>query len=196
MSIRLTSAGTLLLATLLGLHPQPSMAQAFGQSFGGLQMSNDQPISIESDQLDIDDSSAVATFTGNVAVAQGETQLKTGKLLVHYVKGGENSGGALGAVPGGSNQIEKLEASEKVYVKSGDQVATADRATFNMSSQVVVMTGEVVLSQGQNVATGCVLTIQMETGLASLQSRDCPGTETSGGRVKMMLTPGQGAAGN
>ncbi|MEF2550713.1 LptA/OstA family protein [Aurantimonas sp. A2-1-M11] len=168
-----------------------------GQSFGGLQVDGDQPISIESNQLVVDDAQAIATFTGNVQVEQGETELRTGRLVVTYKKDESADGQASrggGGLPGGSNQIERLEASEKVYVKSADQVATADQADFDMTSQVVVMRGNVVLTQGQNVAEGCRLTIQMDTGLARLES-SCDGVDT-GGRVRLMLTPGAGQATN
>lgn len=168
-------------------------AQGLGQSFGGLQMQGDQPIAIESDQLDVDDRQAVATFTGAVSVQQGETRLNAERLVVHYVRSGEDGQSApAGNMPGGSSDISRLEASGDVEIQSADQVATADNADFDMASQVAVLTGDVVLSQGPNVATGCRLTIQMETGVARLQSTDCPGGQTSqpGGRVRMLLTPG------
>ncbi|WP_245413926.1 LptA/OstA family protein [Fulvimarina endophytica] len=172
---------------------------SFGSSFNGLQVDGNQPISIESSTLDVDDKAAIATFTGNVTVAQGPTELRTGKLIVHY-KGNSARGGTTnastggGGLPGGSSSIERLEASDKVYVKSQDQVATAERATFDMASNLVVMSGDVVLSQGDNVAEGCRLTIRMDTGQAKLESANCDGASSGAGggsgRVRMMLTPG------
>lgn len=194
-------AGAVLLVGLALGALAPVQAQqtepGLGKSFGGLQVDGDQPISIESNQLVVDDAKAVATFTGNVQVEQGETELRTGRLVVTYKKdetGGSQPAGG-GGLPGGSNQIERLEASEKVYVKSADQVATADQADFDMGTQVVVMRGNVVLTQGQNVAEGCRLTIQMDTGLARLESA-CDGGAETGGRVRLMLTPGAGQATN
>ncbi|MEN3793187.1 LptA/OstA family protein [Fulvimarina sp. MAC3] len=175
----------------------PATAQegGLGTNFTGLQLDGDQPISIESSTLDVDDRAAIATFTGNVSVAQGPTQLRTGKLVVHYNNSGGGQGSPAGgssALPGGSSSIERLEASNKVYVKSEDQVATAERASFDMASNIVVMTGDVVLSQGDNVAEGCRLTIQMDTGKARLESSNCDGSNPgAGGRVRMMLTPGE-----
>jgi len=196
---RVVIAGAgLVLGLVMGM---PAVAQqtepGLGKSFGGLQVDGDQPISIESNELVVDDAKAVATFTGNVQVEQGETELRTGRLVVTYKKdnsGGNQSAGG-GGLPGGSNQIERLEASEKVYVKSADQVATADRADFDMASEIVVMRGNVVLTQGQNVAEGCRLTIQMDTGLARLES-SCDGGGGTGGRVRLMLTPGADQATN
>ncbi|SKA02999.1 LptA/OstA family protein [Consotaella salsifontis] len=172
-------------------------AQGFGNTFGGLQMSQDQPIAIESNQLDVNDADAMAVFTGNVQVTQGETLLKTGKLVVHYAKqaaGGDSADGkakpAAASLPGGGGEIEKLEASENVYIKSNDQVATAQQATFDMTTQLAVMTGDVVLTQGDNVAAGCRLTIHMDTSVARLESGNCGGAKGEG-RVRVMLTTKQ-----
>lgn len=175
---------------LTAFGPLGAVAQeGLGSTFTGLQIDGDQPISIESNQLDVDDGQAIATFTGNVAVAQGDTELRSGRLIVHYKKaeGEEDAPARGGALPGGSNQIDRIEASEKVYVKSVDQVATAEQASFDMASQLVVMTGNVVLSQGENIAEGCRLTIQMDTGLARLESA-C-GEAGGDGRVRLMLSP-------
>lgn len=202
-----------LLATILAASalaapfPSGAYAQAFGNSFGGLQVSGDQPISIESDQLDVSDAQGIATFTGDVTVTQGDTLMKTSTLVVHYAKDEKaadaKAGGAKAteakatpaaakgkaSMPGSTNQITKLEASGKVYIKSQDQVATADKANFDMQTQVAVLTDDVVLTQGDNVATGCRLTIHMDTSKARLESNCGKGSGSNGGRVKMMLTP-------
>ncbi|WAJ29028.1 LptA/OstA family protein [Antarcticirhabdus aurantiaca] len=174
----------------------PAAAQGFGQNFGGLQVSGDQPIAIESEALDVDDAQAVATFTGKVTVSQNETQLVADRLVVHYVRGAEGGAkpSAASAAPGGSGQIERLEAAGNVRVRAADQLASADNANFDMKSQVVVMNGNVVLTQGENVAEGCRLTIKMDTGVARLESACGGGNQGGNGRVKMVLTPGQGAA--
>ena len=48
--------------------------------------------------------------------------------------------------------IDRLEVDGKVYVKSDNQVATGDSGTFDMKTEVLVLSGkEVVLSEGTNV---------------------------------------------
>lgn len=164
-----------------------SLATAQDSRLTGLKLSGDQPIQIESDRLEVREAESVAVFTGNVTVVQGDTLLKSGKMTVHYAKSASNgeSGGSApvagGALAGGS-QIERIEVDDKVYVKSKEQVATGDRGTFDMATEVLVMTGkEVVLTEGPNVVTGCKLTVQMKSGQAKL--------EGCGGRVKSLLTP-------
>ncbi|KAA0968544.1 OstA family protein [Aureimonas fodinaquatilis] len=164
----------------------------FGENFGGLQVQGDQPITIESNQLDVDDANSIATFSGDVEVVQGETMMRAAKLIVHYVRKAQDGAQAVATsnMPGNSSDIDRLEAEGDVYVKSTDQVATANRADFDMKTQIVVMSGDVVLTQGPNVATGCRLTIHMETSVAQLQSRDCGGAAApAGGRVRMLLSP-------
>jgi lipopolysaccharide export system protein LptA len=52
-----------------------------------------------------------------------------------------------------------------------------------MKSEVLVLSGDkVVLSDGDNILTGCKLTVQMKTGLAQV--------EACGKRVMMSITPG------
>ncbi len=142
-----------------------SLAQNNKDQLTGLKLSNDQPIQIESDRLDVREAESVAEFTGNVKVVQGPTLLKAGKMIVYYVKG---DGGSAAT---GSAAIDHLVVSGKVYVQSETQVATGDDATFDMKSQVLVLSGsKVVLSEGENIAVGCKLTVQMKNGQAHLES--------------------------
>lgn len=174
-------------------------AQQSQSRMTSLNLSNDQPIQIESDKLEVRDNDRQAIFTGNVSVVQGQTLMKAGKMTVYYVgqamardgrkedKPAEAAPAAAGATPG-SADIERIEVDGKVYVKSESQVATGDRATFDMKSETLTLTGkEVVLTEGENVIVGCRLNVQMKTGQAQLDG--CGGSQ-SGGRVKMLLQPG------
>jgi lipopolysaccharide export system protein LptA len=140
----------------------------------GLKLSGKGPVQIESDKLEVREKENIAVFTGNVAVVQDKTLLKAGKLVVYYADDG-------GSATTGSAKIERLEASEKVYMKSDNQVATGDVGTFNMNSEVLVLSGkQVVLTEGENIATGCKLTVHMDSGQAQLDG--C-------GRVSMVVSP-------
>ncbi len=198
-SARFTAAAAVLL--LAGLC-SPVLAQSGSSgTMSGLKLSGDKPIQIESDKLEVRQNENLAIFTGNVSVVQGPTLLKAGRMKVYYVqkdgalgdkaqsgeakageaKAGEAAGGGVSPMSAGAN-IDHLEIDGKVYIKSDDQVATGDSGTFDMKSQVLVLSGKkVVLSQGPNVLVGCKLTVQMQTGLAQV--------DACGGRVMMSLTP-------
>ena len=176
--LSLTSAG-LILAMLV-----PAAAQE-GSRMTGLKLDGDQPIEIESDQLEVRESDNVAIFTGNVSVVQGPTLMRSGKMTVFYAREG-------GSATTGSADIDRLEVEGKVYVRSETQVATGDRGSFDMKSETLVLTGkEVVLSEGENVVVGCKLTVQMATGRAQLDG--CGGEAAGGGRVRLLLKPGSQA---
>lgn len=142
----------------------------------GMALSNDKPIQIESDQLEIQDTEKKAYFTGNVRVVQGATTMRAGKMTVFYL--GEGS-----SVTSGNTKIDKILLADTVHLSSGNQNATADEGEFQMASQTFELKGKkVVLSDGPNVFTGCRLTVQMKTGAAKL-------SPCSSGRVQILLDP-------
>ncbi|MEK1925022.1 LptA/OstA family protein [Rhizobium giardinii] len=166
-------AGTFILLSLFA--STPLAAQETTSKMKGLQLSNDEPIQIESDKLEIKDPESKAIFTGNVKVVQGTTTLQAGSMVVYYKKGG-------GAISSGNADIDRIEVDKKVFLQSGTQQATADSGEFNMTAQTLVLKGkQVVLSEGKNVFTGCQLNVQMDTGEAQL--------EACGGRVQIQLDP-------
>ncbi len=153
----------------------PALAQDAQSRLSGLKLSGDEPIQIESDKLEVREADSVAIFSGNVSVVQGPTLLKAGKMTVYYAKGG-------GSATTGSANIDRLEVEGKIFVKSETQTATGDKGTFDMKTEIMTLTGEkVVLTEGENILTGCSLTANMKTGLAELGG--------CGGRVKTLLTP-------
>ena len=169
------AAACLAVLFVLPIMAQHAAAQVNERRIQGLQLSGDQPIQIESDQLRINEASAQADFTGNVKVVQGDTVLKAGAMTVHYSKNG-------GSVSSGGADIESINVRQKVLLQSRTQTATADEGTFNMRSEVLVLTGkEVVLTEGDNVFIGCKLTVEMKSGLARLDS--------CGRRVMIQLDP-------
>jgi lipopolysaccharide export system protein LptA len=161
-------------------------AQNTAQSrLSGLKLSGKDPIQIESDKLEVRDADKIAIFSGNVSVVQGQTLLKAGKMTVYYA-----DDGAGGSATTGSANIDRLEVENKIYVKSGTQVATGDKGIFDMRTEVLTMTGsQVVLSEGPNVLVGCRLTADMSTGEAQIEGC-ADGGKPGSGRVQVSITPG------
>ena len=164
----------------------PSMAQDGSQvPFGSLQLSSGkEPVKIDADRLEMRDKDGIAIFTGNVSVVQGDTTLRSGQMTAHYNKDGqEQQAGTAGLASSG---IDRLDVSGKVYLKSGTQVATGDTGTFDAKTQMLTLEGsKVVLTDGDNIATGCRMTANMNTGKAFLEA--CKGA--SKGRVSIIMSP-------
>ncbi|RDJ15890.1 LPS ABC transporter substrate-binding protein LptA [Rhizobium grahamii] len=172
-----------------------ALAQATTSQMDGLKLNRDEPIQIESDKLEIHDQEHTADFTGNVKVVQGKTTLQAGHMTVYYKpKADPNAAPAAGAkkaapaqntsasISSGNTDIDHIVVTDKVYLTSGTQTATADNGSFDMAKQLFILKGDkVVLTDGPNVFTGCQLTVHMETGQAQLDS--------CGGRVQIQLDP-------
>ncbi len=155
-----------------------AQAQSVG-AFSGFRSGDKSPIQIEADKLKVIDKQAMAIFTGNVKVVQGKSLLKADELKVFYTKGDKSKKVQ-------NNSIKRLEVSGTVYVRSEDNEATSDKGSFNMKTEDVELIGNVVLTQGKNIMTGCRFRANLKTGIARMDS-NCG---KKAGRVKMLFEPG------
>ena len=160
----------------------------------GFQQNRGQPVKIEAARLEVRDKDKIATFTGNVKVVQGDTTMHCKVLVVFYEKKDEAQGAQAGAPgapmqaaapgPGGSSQINRLEAKGNVVVTQKDQTATGDTGLFDMKSNTVTMTGNVLVSQGPNVLRGERLVVDLTTGVSRVDAG------ASNGPVRMLIQQG------
>lgn len=164
-------------------------SQNMTNSFSGFSQNSDEPIQIEANQLDIYDKENKAIFSGNVVVVQGVTTMKTKLLKVFY----QNRTGKV--VPNQNNNknksIKRLEASGGVVVvtSTDNQAASADFATFKMATQMIIMCGSVVVSQGKNIMKGEQLEVNLETRESRFVANNNCKVSKDGGRVKGILFP-------
>jgi lipopolysaccharide export system protein LptA len=158
----------------------------------GFQQNRGQPVQIEAARLEVRDKDKVATFTGNVKVVQGDTTMHCKVLVVYYEKKDEPQAAAGGGQPmpaaapgpGGSSQINRLEAKGSVVVTQKDQTATGDTGLFDMKANTVTMTGNVLVSQGPNVLRGERLVVDLTTGVSRVDAGN------STGPVRMLIQQG------
>ncbi len=163
-----------------------------GTTLNGLKLSDSKdPVAIDAGKMEVRDKEGLIILTGNVSVKQGDIILRAGRMQVHTGKnkgGDDKAKGGIGGLSGSglnAGGIDKIEVDGKVYLKSGTQVATGDAGTYDAKSQTMVLTGQkVVLSDGDNIASGCKLTANTQTGKAFLES--CKGQS---GRVSIILSP-------
>lgn len=155
----------------------PNALQGFSQN-------RNQPIRIESVSLEVRDKDKVATFIDDVRVTQGDTILESRRLVVYY-DGDAGSVGRPGGGAGGNQQIRRLEAKGGVVVTQKDQTAVGDEGVYDMATNRMTLTGNVVVKQGQNVIRGHRLWVDLETGMSRVEA----GTGGSG-RVQGVFLPG------
>jgi len=170
-------AATMALGGAASAEERKSGAGTLPNGYQGLGVSSTDPIQFEAESLEVREQESLAIFSGNVVVRQKQTVLKTDRLTVYYEK---DPGAAGGADPTqGGQQVRRLEATGKVLVTSGPQTASGDGAVFDTKENTIVVTGNVVLTQGDNVIRGPKLVIDIDSGQAKM----------AGGRVQMLIEP-------
>ena len=155
---------------LLGLGSASASAQALkGHNANG-------PVDVEADRIEVQDRADRAVFAGNVRVKQGGLFLNAARLTVAYVTRG-----------GGGPQIQRLDASGGVTVKSASETARGDFAIYDLNRRLITMLGAVTLNQGANVVRGGRLVIDLNSGRSVIDGAAVGGTPgtigQSGGRV-------------
>lgn len=162
----------------------PNALQGFSQN-------RDKPVKIEAATLEVRDKEKQATFSGDVKVTQGDTGLRCKSLVVFYEQDGESEKGktlqAATPGPGGQQRIKRLEARGGVVVTQKEQTATGDMGLFDMKTNTVTLTGNVVMTQGQNVLRGDRLMVDLTSGVSRVEAG-----KNGQGRVQGLFLPGSG----
>ena len=169
-----------------------AIAQAPLSAFEGFSKNRGHPVKITAAALEVHDKDKVATFSGDVVVTQGDTVMRCQFLTVFYdadAVGKEakatpkapSKGAAKSAPPpagsGQQQQIRRMEATGGVVVNQKDQTATGDRADFDMPTNTVILSGNVVVTRGQDVLRGQKMVVNMTDGVSRIE----------GGRVDALI---------
>lgn len=137
----------------------------------GFSKNRNEPIKIQAATLEVRDKDKVATFSGDVYVVQGDTDLRCKVLVVFYEdEPGKPGMPAAQPGPGGQQQIRRMEAKGGVVVhqKDASQTATGDNGEFEMRANTVTLTGNVVVTKGQDVMRGQKLVVDLTTGVSRM----------------------------
>lgn len=145
--------------------PTIAFAQGAALSFGALKQDTSQPVQITADSLTVNQTDGTAVFEGNVMAIQGEMRLGAARIEVMYQDGGTG--------------IETLRALGGVTVVSATDAAESSEALYTIATGDLVMTGDVLLTQGQNTITGERLVVDLKAGTGRME-----------GRVQTVFTPG------
>ncbi len=160
----------MLRASLLGLclalpvHAVVAQGTAQGTQvpLAGFKTDPSAPIQVTADKLQVNQADGTALFSGNVIVGQGKMRLSADKVHVTYAK----------ASDGQKGKIQTLEASGGVtLVTSPAEAAQSKTAVYTLEDGTVVMTGSVLLTQGQNVLSGQKLVVNLRSGVGTMEGR-------------------------
>jgi lipopolysaccharide export system protein LptA len=173
---------------------QPQTSKGPPNALQGFSQNRDEPVHIDAATLEVRDKDKIATFSGNVHVRQGDTDMRCKTLVVFYEQDDDKNPPAGGKPmqqaspgPGGNQKIKKLEARGGVIVTQKEQTATGELGLFDMPSNTVTLTGNVVMTQGKNVLRGDKLIVDLTSGVSRVESG-----KNGHGRVQGLFLPSSG----
>ena len=104
-------------------------------------------------------SAVTVEYVGDTLTLRGPAELVQGdnRFRADQIAGFSQSGDS------------RLEATGNVYFVTPEQTIRGDRATYDTASGVIVVTGDVILTQGENVMTGGRLTYNIRTEAARIE---------------------------
>lgn len=108
-----------------------------------------------------------ASLDGRAEILQGENRFRAERLDI---------------ATDAANAVTRVEASGEVFYVTPRETMRGDRAVYTPSNDTVVITGDVILTQGDNVMTGGRLTYNLRTETARMDG-------SSGGRVQGVFRP-------
>ena len=159
---------SILLALTLILGAQWVIAQEAAIALGTQNFDRTQQVEVTADELSIDQSTGQAVFAGNVLVVQGDLRLSAGTVTVEYNQAND-----------APNGISRLLASGGVTLVTATDAMEATQAVYSVDTSSIELTGDVLLTQGQNAIAGDRLTIDLNAGSGRMQ-----------GRVRTVFNPG------
>ena len=146
------------------------IAQTTEVALGGLKQDSSQPVQVAADQLKVDQANGSATFTGNVIITQGTLKLSADQVDVEYLAGQS----------GATGKINRMIAAGNVLLVTPTEAAQAEQAVYTVASSEIVMTGDVVLTQGASALSGQKITVNLVTGTALVEGRVTTTLQTGG----------------
>ena len=153
----------------------------FGAYNYGSAASSDTPIHIEADRMESNSSKNIVEFTGNVETKQGDLIINADKMTVYYQK----SDAKKKFSSGNSQKIEKIVAAGNVRIARGELSAAGDSAEFSASKNKVKLIGHTRVWQDNNLVTGNMIEIDLDTGTSVVER-----SKNKGERVKGIFYPG------
>jgi lipopolysaccharide export system protein LptA len=136
---------------------------------GGVAHAAPDPVKITGDSFVIDDSNHKATFTGKVVVVRTKLNVWATKVVVDYGDGGPSD-------------IKSFVATGSVRIKTPDQDATGERAVYDPNTQMLHLTGNVIVVNATGTVGSSELIVNMITNTSTF-------TAKKGGRVSGVFTP-------
>ena len=152
-------------------------AEGLTGSVDQLSVNQNMPINIEANSLEIFENEKKAIFSGQVRIVQDKISLTADLVYILYRYEEDIK----------KTSIESIECLDNVLIQIDDQIASGNRAFYDLLTKKITLSENVLLSKGNNAIKG-------ETALVDLDSRIIKiisSKTKKDGKVRAILTPNQ-----
>ena len=113
------------------------------------------PVNYAANRIELQDRENRVVLSGNVQIDQANLRMTSARTIVDYSDAGSLS-------------IQRISATGGVTVTRGNESARGSVAVYDFNRRVITMTGDVRLQRGSDTLNGGRLTIDLRTGLSSI----------------------------
>jgi lipopolysaccharide export system protein LptA len=146
----------LFLLCLALIAPGAALAQ-MDLSLGDVAADGTTPVEVTADSLTVDQDTGTAVFAGNVLVVQGDIRMSASQVEVFYDAEGQ--------------AITRLVADGGVTFATATEAAEAAQADYDLATGMLILTGDVLLTQGATALSAESMTVNLRDGSAQLDGR-------------------------
>ena len=161
-SLRYATAGFALTLTAMG------GMQLYAQVLKG--HDSKAPVNYAADRIELQDRADRVVLSGNVDITQASLRLQAARTTVEYTNAG-------------SLQIQRITATGGVNVTRGTETARGNVGIYDFNSRIITLVGNVALRRGGDTLNGQRLTINLDTGVSSVDGKGGSGGGSNNGRV-------------
>lgn len=167
LSIQSTALRSLLGGFAIGAMAIAALAPSRAQVFSG--HNSDSPVNFSADHGELQGKANRAILAGNVVISQGNLTLNAGRTTMAF------------STEGGGFKIHRVDAVGGVRITRADQAASGDVAIYDFDRRLITLAGNVTLLRGSDRLSGGRLTIDLDSGLSTLDGKVGGGSPALGG---------------
>lgn len=153
-------------------------ALSFGSVAGAQAISGfntNQPVQFNADRIELQDRQNRVVLSGAVQITQGDLRLSADRTTIAYTDTGTLT-------------IQRLDATGNVVVTRGSERASGSAGVYDFNRKVIVLSGGVNLRRGGDSLSGGRLTIDLNSGLSSVDGRGSGSGAAQGGSGRVSGT--------
>jgi lipopolysaccharide export system protein LptA len=166
-------------------------AQARQSSTPSSARNSSAPVDISADEQEVISSQCKTIFRGAVEVLQDTARMRAATMTVYNRRKAPGKTSSAPGPGGGNNDcgdVDRVEADGNVFYVTPEQTVRGDHAVYTYDNDTIIVTGDVVAVQGQDVARGDRMTIKTKTNDVKMESNV---TGRGKPRVRAVLYPDQ-----